>query len=756
MKIQNIAYRSFIFYTSIFLLMVVFESQRFSVFFERESTKIPQLSIASEYVEKISDITKISLVAQGLGQLSKDLSQAYIINNTAPLGGQLMGFIKQYVHYDYSQFLKRGTQSLASINDVSGGRSRSGTTQGSNTDSIKTIPKGGENLEASSIPVNTNRAEPDFIYKALLDKDITAAMLVTQRQERVLENSARAYMKTFPMGKNNFYYNPRNSSPAPSRMGLREYKSVLPDYGKKIKVLIVGDSMMLEGLGPVLHRKLRKKSDLSIIREGHYSSGLSRPDFYNWPENLTKLIEKHEPQLIIVSMGANDTQDIVINANRHFVDAESWKRVYGIRTYNYLSIAVAEERQVLWVGLPIMGLEPYFTRTKRISKIQAEVSSYFNNVTFVNIEHLLTKNNKFTSFIQGKNNRSIRLRQKDRIHVSQEGGKILTSYILPRVQERIDSIRYNEVSEALTPPVAGQANHVVFSSELRKKETAYVIYLPEFQKNKIKKENLEANRNSINESSGESTDKSSGTLSEKAPSIPALIKNNMKSGDERFPVLYLLHGAYDSADAWNKRMGKELQKVANEKRVIIVTPSGEPLGWYVDSPLVAHNQIESYLVKELVPHIDMLYPTNKKRAIAGLSMGGHGAMLLGFKYPQIFSSVASASGVLDIRLHPDQWEINNLLGNFAENKNEWEKNSVVAHIGKKWQKYAPKQILIVTGTEDTLVLEDNRRAKKLLKERKFAFEYDEVPGGHDWAFWAKHIPNQLRKQADYLHGKKLK
>ena len=188
------------------------------------------------------------------------------------------------------------------------------------------------------------------------------------------------------------------------------------------------------------------------------------------------------------------------------------------------------------------------------------------------------------------------------------------------------------------------------------------------------------------------------------PSIPLLIKDSMKSGEERFPVIYLLHGAYDSGDAWNKAMGKELQKIADEKRVIIVAPSSEPFGWYVNSPFIVQNQIESFLVKELVPHIDSLYPTTKKRALAGLSMGGHGAMLLGFKHPKTFPSVASISGVLDIRLHAKQWKIKNLLGDFSQNQDLWKKNSVLALIGKKWQKYAPQQILIVTGTEDKLVL----------------------------------------------------
>ena len=131
-------------------------------------------------------------------------------------------------------------------------------------------------------------------------------------------------------------------------------------------------------------------------------------------------------------------------------------------------------------------------------------------------------------------------------------------------------------------------------------------------------------------------------------------------------------------------------------------------------------------------------------------------MLLGFKYPRIFSSVASASGVLDIRLHQDQWQLKELLGNLDSNKNNWDKNSVLALINKKQPQSAPEQILIVTGTEDELVLKDNKLAKNLLETRQFDFEYEEVSGQHDWKFWAKYIPIQLRKQADFLNNMKTK
>ena len=158
------------------------------------------------------------------------------------------------------------------------------------------------------------------------------------------------------------------------------------------------------------------------------------------------------------------------------------------------------------------------------------------------------------------------------------------------------------------------------------------------------------------------------------------------------------------------------------------------------------------MTKELIPHIDSLYPTTKKRAIAGLSMGGHGALLLGFQNKGLFQSMASVSGVLDIREHKNNWKIKNLLGELVpENQKIWDEHAVNALIEKKWPATSPRQIIVVVGTKDTLVIDENRKAKDLFHKRGFKIEYIEADGTHNWAFWQKHIPETLAKQADFLN-----
>lgn len=579
-----------------------------------------------------------------------------------------------------------------------------------------------DNIPENSVPATAaEQAEPEKpAISAETAEEKTAAPEVhqTASQEHYTYN-------TF-----NYPFNENLVMPAETPDGIACYAAHIPDYGRKKRVLIVGDSMMMEGLGPTLHNRLRKRDNLDVHREGKYSSGLSRPDFYNWFENLPVMLENYQPDLLIMSLGANDTQDIVIDKKRYFIDTKAWSEIYLQRAKDFIALADNGKRQILWVSLPVMGKEPYFTRTKCITKLQAEASKTVANAQFINIEHLLTENGQYTTFYKGKNNQSIRLRSKDLIHVSSEGGEILTDYVLPSVDKDL-AVLYAKDVPVCYPPVAGMANHVVFTSSLRKKQVEYYIWLPE-------------TKTALAKPQQENSDEI----------VPLDVAKTVQAqlGNKRYPVLYLLHGAMSSAKDYVDAIGKDLQKIATDKKVIIVAPSCEPYGWYVDSPLAADNQIAGFITKELIPHIDSLYPTTSKRAIAGLSMGGHGALLLGFQNKSLFQSMASVSGVLDIREHKNSWKIKNLLGELVpENQKIWDEHAVNAIIEKKWPATSPRQIIVVAGTEDKLIIAENRAAKDLFHKRGFHIDYVEAEGTHNWDFWKKHIPEILAKQADFLN-----
>lgn len=764
MKICHVSRKSLFLYIGIFFCMLFFEEARLTPLLEREGANYPLLLTLNQQLHALGEKTKISAFNAFMQETAAGIAQEDFLSSDQNLSSKIAAWwenvrqaeentsntslekiaeqeavpqkeIKEHVAPQENSADKQGGQEIAQANDH---------TKPLFTDKslLAEEPPLTEKPLQNEIIAENSQSEttlPEVDQEGTKREDSQNPLAFVPEQE-IADNGAGIEADSSADKKNispqeeysyngfNYPFNAKLVTEPGTANGIACYETRIPDYGRKKRVLIIGDSMMMEGLGPTLQNRLRKRDNLEVHREGKYSSGLSRPDFYNWFENLPLMLDKYQPDLLIMSLGANDTQDIVIDKKRYFIDTKAWAEIYLQRAKDFIALADNGKRQILWVSLPVMGKEPYFTRTKLISKLQAEASETVESARFINIEHLLTENGKYTTFYTGKNNQSIRLRSKDLIHVSNEGGEILTDYVLPAVEKDLAMLYANDMPVCY-PPVAGMANRVVFTSSLRQKQAEYYIWLPETKTSLAKQEEND----------------------EKAP-LHVQKTLQAQLGNKRYPVLYLLHGATGSGKDYVEAIGKELQEIANTKKVIIVAPSCEPFGWYVDSPLVADNQIAGFITKELIPHIDSLYPTTNKRAITGLSMGGHGALLLGFHNRNLFQSMASVSGVLDIRAHKDNWKIKNLLGELApENQQIWDDHAVNAVIAKKWPATSPRHILVVTGTEDRLVLDENRQAQDLFHKRGFHIDYMEAEGTHNWDFWKKHIPEILAKQADFLH-----
>lgn len=220
---------------------------------------------------------------------------------------------------------------------------------------------------------------------------------------------------------------------------------------------------------------------------------------------------------------------------------------------------------------------------------------------------------------------------------------------------------------------------------------------------------------------------------------------------EKLPVLYLLHGAWDSYTAWMEHAESGLRQLARQYGVIVILPDGDPFGWYADSPFDSANQIETYLLEELIPHVEANLPANPSlRSIAGLSMGGQGALGLALRNRGLFLSASSMSGILDITTHVGQWELERVFGELEENRALWERHSVFFLMQQAEQvRNLPMQITV--SLDDVLALQDNRRVHQLLNHLGMEHEYRESPGNHDWEYWVSELPLHVGFHARHLN-----
>ena len=228
-----------------------------------------------------------------------------------------------------------------------------------------------------------------------------------------------------------------------------------------------------------------------------------------------------------------------------------------------------------------------------------------------------------------------------------------------------------------------------------------------------------------------------------------------------YPVLYLLHGFTDDHTAW-AQFG-EVKAIADRGEdeleitsMIIVMPDAG-YSWYVNN----HDgtlRYEDFFLEELIPHIDERYrtrPDREFRAIAGLSMGGYGALLYGLRHPDTFSSVAALSAAVYteeqiVGMEQRRWDY--FLGTpFGEARTGSERltdhylsHSVLDLVrGADPEDLSQIGIWLDCGDSDRLI-HGNMELHALLQELDIENEFRIRGGGHTWDYWRSGLPDALR------------
>lgn len=230
--------------------------------------------------------------------------------------------------------------------------------------------------------------------------------------------------------------------------------------------------------------------------------------------------------------------------------------------------------------------------------------------------------------------------------------------------------------------------------------------------------------------------------------------------DTRFPVIYLLHGLSGQSSNWLEKT--RIAGYATHYDLFIVMVEGGN-GWYTDSATVPADKYESYILSELIPDVEKRFRVSTQRegrAIAGLSMGGYGAIKFGLKHPEMFALAASMSGAFGAASWTDK-ELgapgvirDSLLKTFGPADSGTRAANDVFKLAREVaaKKTTPLPYFYIDcGTEDFL-FSNNRDFVNLLVELKLPHQYRQLPGTHAWTYWDAQVQEILRLAATELRG----
>jgi len=209
-----------------------------------------------------------------------------------------------------------------------------------------------------------------------------------------------------------------------------------------------------------------------------------------------------------------------------------------------------------------------------------------------------------------------------------------------------------------------------------------------------------------------------------------------------FPVVYLLHGYGGWYSNWIIRV-PELKDYADMYQTIIVCPDGDKSSWYFDSPVDSAYRYETFISFELVAYVDRSFKTltdKKHRAITGLSMGGHGALMLGIRHQDVFGAAGSMSGAVELTKDVARFGADKLIGDSISHTDLWNAYSVYSLVDSLHNKKYP--IMIDCGTGDIFIRQNRRLHEKLMK-LNIRHSYMERTGIHNWNYWTTGLPYQM-------------
>ncbi len=210
-----------------------------------------------------------------------------------------------------------------------------------------------------------------------------------------------------------------------------------PKEERDVRVLFTGDSLM-ESMGPQMQPILTQQLGWTCLPIGKKSTGLCRPDFYNWPEVLEKNLRSFRPHLVVMWVGTNDNQNVRgVKTGGLLTDA--WKKAYYGKMMEIAGLCRKYRAELIFIGPPTVGDSRVDAELKQINQLMKVVCKH-HHIPFLDVRPTFSdKQGRYIQSLTNKKGKVVPIRTKDKVHITEAGNNLVMKQLYPLMQEALNS-----------------------------------------------------------------------------------------------------------------------------------------------------------------------------------------------------------------------------------------------------------------------------------------------------------------------------
>ena len=198
------------------------------------------------------------------------------------------------------------------------------------------------------------------------------------------------------------------------------------------RVYVGGDSLA-QGIGPALARMGTDSGLMAVAPHGVLSSGLARPDAFDWPSALSTAAAGND-EIVVLVFGANDPQTMSTGSSSIQFGTPEWEAEYARRVREVLDVLAG--KTVVWVGLPVVGRPDLERQLQVLDRVYREQAANRPNVSYIDVRALTsTDGTSYQPYLDGGDGQQFLARTNDKVHFTSRGYDLVAQAVAMRLMQ---------------------------------------------------------------------------------------------------------------------------------------------------------------------------------------------------------------------------------------------------------------------------------------------------------------------------------